>query len=41
MEEGMANIEFRVLLEMLAQLVDSKSKTIGEAVQIIRQFKPE
>ena len=41
MEEGMTNTEFRILLEMLAQLVESKAKTIEEAVEIIRQFKPE
>lgn len=41
MENGMTNTEFRVLLEMLAQLVESKAKTVQEAVEIIRQFKPE
>ena len=41
MENGMTNTEFRVLLEMLAQLVESKATTIPEAVSLIRQFKPE
>ena len=41
MSEGMTNTEFRVLLEMLAQLVESKAKTVEEAVDLIRQFKPE
>ncbi len=37
----MTNTEFRVLLEMLAQLVESRAKSVEEAVEIIRQFKPE
>ena len=37
----MTDTEFRVLFEMLAQLVESKAKTVEEAVEIIRQFKPE
>lgn len=41
MDEGMTNTEFRVLLEMLAQLVESKATTVQEAVELIRQFKPE
>ena len=41
MDEEMTNVELRVLLEMLAQLVESKATTIQEAVEIIRQFKPE
>lgn len=41
MGDGMTNVELRVLLEMLAQLVESKATTIPEAVEIIRQFKPE
>ena len=41
MEDGMTNVELRVLLEMLAQLEESKATTIQEAVEIIRQFKPE
>lgn len=41
MDDGMTNTEFRVLLEMLAQLVESKAKTVEEAAEIIRQFKPE
>lgn len=41
MENGMTNTEFRILLEMLAQLVESKAKTVEQAVEIIRQFKPE
>ncbi len=39
--EGMTNTEFRVILEMLAQLVESKADTVKEAAEIIRQFKPE
>lgn len=41
MDDGMTNVEFRVLLEMLAQLVESKAETVQEAVELIRQFKSE
>ena len=41
MENGMTNTEFRVLLEMLAQLIESKATTVQEAAKLIRQFKPE
>lgn len=41
MENGMTNTELRVLLEMLAQLVESKAASVQEAVALIRQFKPE
>lgn len=35
----MTNHEFDEFLEMLAQLVESKAKTIEEAAQIIRDRK--
>ena len=41
MDDGMTDTQFRVLFEMLAQLVECKAKTVQEAVEIIRQFKPE
>lgn len=39
--EGMTDAQFAAMLEMLAQLVESKAKMVEEAVEIIRQFKPE
>lgn len=41
MDEGMTNTELRVLLEMLAQLVESKATSVQDAATLIRQFKPE
>ena len=41
MDEGMTTAELRVLLEMLAQLVESKAKTVADAAELIRQFKPD
>lgn len=36
MEEGMTNAELKLLLETLADLLESKAKTPEEAVQILR-----
>ncbi len=38
MEEGMTTIEFEAFLEALAQLIESKAKTVQEAAEIVRQF---
>ena len=40
MPENVTGWELRVLLEMLAQLIESRAKTVDEAVELIRQFKP-
>ena len=37
METGMTNAEFNAFLETLAQLVESKAKTVQEAATLIRQ----
>lgn len=37
METGMTNAEFNAFLETLAQLVESKAKTVQEAAALIRQ----
>lgn|GEM_PF-559628 len=37
METGMTNAEFNAFLETLAQLVESKAKTVQEAAAPIRQ----
>jgi len=37
--EDMTNHEFDEFLEMLAQLVESKAKTVEEAAEIIRARK--
>lgn len=39
MENGMTNAEFNAFLETLARLVESKAKTVAEAVDIIRNAK--
>lgn len=41
MEPGMTNAEFNAFLETLAQLVESKAKTVKEASDIIRNAKTE
>lgn len=41
MENGMTNAEFNAFLETLAQLVESKAKTIDEAASLIRSAKTE
>ena len=38
MENGMTNVEFNTVLEMLAQLIESKAATVQEAAEIVRQF---
>ena len=38
MENGMTNVEFNTVLEMLAQLIESKATTVQEAAAIVRQF---
>ena len=38
MENGMTNDEFNTVLEMLAQLIESKATTVQEAAEIVRQF---
>lgn len=39
MENGITNGELIVFLETLARLVESKAKTVTEAVEIIRNAK--
>lgn len=39
MTEGMTNHEFDEFLEILAQLIESKAKTIKEAAKIVRDRK--
>jgi hypothetical protein len=39
MEESMTNAEFDAFLETLAQLIESKAKTVQEAAEIIRDKK--
>lgn len=39
MENGMTNMEFNTVLEMLAQLIESKATTVQEAAEIVRQFQ--
>ncbi|MDE5671443.1 MAG: hypothetical protein K2J59_08290 [Eubacterium sp.] len=39
MTEGMTNAEFNAFLETLAQLVESKAKSIEDASEIIREAK--
>ena len=39
MENGMTNAEFDAFLETLAQLIESKAKTVEEAAEIIRDKK--
>ncbi len=41
MENGMTNAEFNAFLETLAQLVESKAKTVEEAANLVRQAKAE
>ncbi len=38
METGMTTREFEAFLEALAQLIESKAKTVQEAAEIVRQF---
>ncbi len=39
MTEGMTNAEFNAFLETLAQLVESKAKSVEDASVIIREAK--
>ncbi len=39
--DGMTNQQLEKLLEMLAQLVESKAKSVEEAAEIIRSFVAE
>lgn len=37
--DGMTNAEFNAFLETLAQLIESKAKTVDEAAEIVRSAK--
>lgn len=39
MDETMTNAEFDAFLETLAQLIESKAKTVEEAAEIVRDKK--
>lgn len=41
MNEGMTNREFDAFLETLAELIESKAKTVEEAAAIIRDKKTD
>lgn len=41
MNEGMTNNQLNAFLETLAKLVESKAKTVEEAVELIRKAKTE
>lgn len=36
MEEGVTNAEFNAFIEMLAQLIEAKAKTVEEAAVLVR-----
>ena len=41
MEENMTSVEIKVLLELLAKLVESTAKDVPDAARIIREAIPK